>query len=277
MSQQQPNPQKRTAETHIDLNVPIDTVWKALTDAGELTQWFPLAAAVKPGLGGSITNDFGGGAKFTAPIAIWEPNKHLRLLCCAPNTSEADIVRIDYFLDDRGGGVTRLRLVHYGFSKDAAWDEMYDGVNRGWDAALWTLKYFLETRPGAQRTVIYLSGKTTSATPDSWRRLFAAESLFPDALYSAKQCDRFAFALGAERMNGVVRRNVANKDFQLIVENMDGVLLRLQFDPARSGGCAATLTLSTYGFDTGRIKLIETTWAAAMERALGGKVDVVHV
>lgn len=39
-----------------------DEVWQALTDARELTRWFPVEARVEPGLGGSIWLSWGEGA-----------------------------------------------------------------------------------------------------------------------------------------------------------------------------------------------------------------------
>ena len=44
----------RTIEKELEIDAPIEAVWKALTDAEELTNWFPLEARVKPGVGGSI-------------------------------------------------------------------------------------------------------------------------------------------------------------------------------------------------------------------------------
>ena len=39
----------RVIEKQIRIAAPTDVVWKALTDAEELTRWFPLDAKVKPG------------------------------------------------------------------------------------------------------------------------------------------------------------------------------------------------------------------------------------
>jgi uncharacterized protein YndB with AHSA1/START domain len=45
---------ERRTEREVEINRPIENVWKALTDANELARWFPLAARVTPGLGGKI-------------------------------------------------------------------------------------------------------------------------------------------------------------------------------------------------------------------------------
>ena len=43
----------RAVEKVIELNAPIEAVWKALTDGQELARWFPLEARVTPGKGGT--------------------------------------------------------------------------------------------------------------------------------------------------------------------------------------------------------------------------------
>ncbi|MGH9858845.1 MAG: SRPBCC family protein, partial [Candidatus Acidiferrales bacterium] len=40
--------QTRSVEETIEINAPVEAVWKALTDAEELTRWFPLKAGENP-------------------------------------------------------------------------------------------------------------------------------------------------------------------------------------------------------------------------------------
>jgi uncharacterized protein YndB with AHSA1/START domain len=67
----------RSAEGRIELDAPIEAVWKALTDARELERWFPLDARVEPGGGGTIwmswRNEYEGEQK----ILSWDPPRHL--------------------------------------------------------------------------------------------------------------------------------------------------------------------------------------------------------
>ena len=44
----------RAVSREIAISASVDAVWKALTDANELTRWFPPEARVAPGAGGSI-------------------------------------------------------------------------------------------------------------------------------------------------------------------------------------------------------------------------------
>ena len=65
----------RAVVREVFVAAPPDVVWKALTDARELTQWFPLEARVTPGVGGSIWISWGEGASGEAPITAWEPGR----------------------------------------------------------------------------------------------------------------------------------------------------------------------------------------------------------
>ena len=72
--------QPRSSETEIEIDAPIEEVWQALTEGDELSNWFPLEAKVKPGVGGSVWASWGPGVEFVTPIAVWEENKHLKLI-----------------------------------------------------------------------------------------------------------------------------------------------------------------------------------------------------
>ena len=72
----------RTIETEIEIDAPVEAVWKALTDADELANWFPLKSRVKPGVGGHVWTYFAEDMQWEVPIAAWEPNKYLRLVWC---------------------------------------------------------------------------------------------------------------------------------------------------------------------------------------------------
>ena len=133
-------PTERCIETSIELDAPVEAVWKALTDAEELTNWFPPFAEVKPGLGGHIRVAWDEKQDWTSPIGAWEPNKHLQVVWCQATPPEkAEQARkdgfyapfpiaVDYHLQGKGAK-TVLRLVHSGFSTDAAW-----AASITWDA-----------------------------------------------------------------------------------------------------------------------------------------------
>ena len=87
-------PSQRIIDQSIEVKAPAHIVWQALTDAEQLTRWFPPVARVEPGAGGSIFASWGDGVEGTALIEVWEPNRALRL-------SQAGGV-VDYLIEARG-------------------------------------------------------------------------------------------------------------------------------------------------------------------------------
>ena len=51
----------RAHETRIEIDAPIEEVWKALTDATEIARWFAPKMSVEPGVGGTVIADWGPG------------------------------------------------------------------------------------------------------------------------------------------------------------------------------------------------------------------------
>ena len=120
----------RKVELSVEINAPVEAVWKALVEGEELTRWFPLDARVTPGAGGSVWMSWGAPWEGEAKIEIWEPNRHLRTVEPPPKPESIPVV-LDYYLESRGGK-TILRLVQsFGTGQD--WeDEYYESVSRGW-------------------------------------------------------------------------------------------------------------------------------------------------
>ncbi len=119
---------KRTIQKEIEITVPLEAVWKALTDPDTLTRWFPLQARVTPGTGGLVWFSWGPNYEGEARIQVWEPNRRLRLLEPAPGTPRADVTQIEVHPSASGAlrlqewtletreGKTIVRLVNPGFT-----------------------------------------------------------------------------------------------------------------------------------------------------------------
>src|SRR5438477_7285842 len=142
----------RAHETRIEIDAPIEEVWKALTDATEIARWFAPKMSVESGVGGTVIADWGPGIEWKTTIEVWEPNKHLRLvetrdraLSPDPNVETLEPCRLlqDFYLEGQGGK-TVLRLVHSGFGNSAGWDHEYQGTQGGWKACFLRLKTGLE-------------------------------------------------------------------------------------------------------------------------------------
>lgn len=266
-----PEMKKRSVEFVTHISAPAEAVWKALTDAEELTRWFPLEARVKPGLGGHIFTSWRNEYQFESPISVWEPERHLRTLWCPPETPEPEQFGVDYFLHAQDDGSTVLRLVHFGFGVGGPWDEMYDGVSRGWDHMVWGLKHYLERHRGQPRGVVYVGAVIDEARRDEvWRRVFSKDGLFADAaLMNAKPGERVKIRLASgEETTGVVRRNVFGKNLDATLETLGDATMNLQIHRCKEGeGFKLQVTVSTFGLDSARVESMNRMWQAGVDRA----------
>lgn len=147
----------RSHETRIEIDAPIEEVWKAITEADGLARWFAPKMTVEPGVGGFVLGDWGPGLEWRTVIEVWEPNCHLRLTETRDHMHSASPVdepkmepcRLvqDYYLETEKGK-TLLRLVHSGFGSSDSWEHEYEGTRQGWAVCFHRLKYGLEVRPG---------------------------------------------------------------------------------------------------------------------------------
>ena len=268
-----PSSSKRSAEIVVPIAAPVEAVWKALTDADELVRWFPLEARVKPGAGGSIFTSWRNEYQWESPIAIWEPNHRLRVLWCPPDTPEPEQFGVDYHLRAEKDGTTVLRLVHSGFGAGPEWDEMYDGVSRGWDHMLWVLQHYLERHRGEPRGVVYAGATIDEAQREAvWKRFFSKDGLFPDpplAEAKAGRPFRLRLATGDEAV-GTVRSTLFGKDLNAKIESLGDALLNVQIHRCKDGeGLKLQVTLSTFGLEPARLAKMQESWQAAVNRAAG--------
>ena len=169
-------PRKQRHEIAID--APIEAVWKAISDAEELTRWFVAKASVTPGVGGTIAISWDGEEKSSSTIEAWEPNKTLRKRLAPIDMGEAKhdpaVPMIDEYTIERRDGKTVLRLVCSGIPDAKEWDGFYNGTNSGWASFLRALRHYLEHNPGKPRTTITIMGKGSHTREETWPRLLAA-------------------------------------------------------------------------------------------------------
>ncbi len=261
---------ERTIEIQFDLKVSAEAVWLALTDAQELSRWFAPQIQLKPGASGVITRQWSSTLKDEWPIAIWEPNQRLRILHGGTNRPGARPTGVDYFIEDRGGGTSRLRLVSFGFSSDAKWDKMYDCVSRGWDVLLWELKEYVDHHFGKPRTVISLNVALSMPCSEAWKRLVSPGGPFSAELSTASSGSRFDLTIGTERLNGIVRK-VSHTDhyLQAIVENLNHALLRVDCYEGMDGVNTLVFSINTFELEAARTQKIRQALAGDLKLLLG--------
>jgi len=233
-------PMERSIEKTIEIDAPIESVWRALTEAEELKRWFPLDARVEPGVGGSIWMSWGVTCEGTAQIEVWEPNRHLGYV--EPSTPPRRVA-VDYYLEARGGK-TILRLVHAGFEMKEGWDDEYETVNSGWASFLKGLKHYLEHHAGTPRRLVWARVDGFADRESVWKQLLR-EGL--KAQETLKEGDRYRFQTdGGLLFEGTVEVYRPPIHFAGSVENLQNSFLFLEMEPGKDQYRPA-IWLSTYG------------------------------
>jgi uncharacterized protein YndB with AHSA1/START domain len=254
----------RAVTREIALAAPVDAVWKALTDADELTRWFPPLARVTPGVGGRMWRAWPSGEEIEERIERWVPEEHLRT---SGLTGAWDGITTDYYLTTRGGG-TVLRVVSSGFGADADWDALYDAFGGGWDFELHGLRHYLEHHRGSRRLVALARGTRPMDALESWRRLVepggwmgarGLRDLVPGARYAA--------TAGDHDIGGYVVLWQPPRQFAATVEQLNNAYLRID---ARCIGETGTpwIWLSVYGLPDERVRQIQREWQASLDATL---------
>jgi uncharacterized protein YndB with AHSA1/START domain len=159
----------RDARGRVEIDAPIERVWRALVEARELERWFPLEARVEPGDGGSIWMSWGNEFAAESRIEAWDPPTHLRT-SWAWGAGPSQVT--DYHLEGEGGR-TVLRVVTSGFPADAVWDDLVEGTRLGWQFELGTLKHYLERHAGEDRRVGYVRRRIRLPRQEAWERVMA--------------------------------------------------------------------------------------------------------
>jgi uncharacterized protein YndB with AHSA1/START domain len=246
----------------MEIAAPADAVWRALTDATELTRWFPLEARVTPEVGGSVWmrwNDLYEGA---SRIEIWEPGTHLRLAFPLDGPGP---VATDYYLAGRGG-TTTLRVVTSGFGEGADWDAFYDGVHFGWTFELCALRHYVERHLGADRRVVWVQRPYPADRDDAWRRLTGARGWLASAGSPVAEGKSYALRTASgDELRGLAHVWRPPALFVGTVERWNHALLRVETwrKPA-----IVSVWLATYGVPAGEVAGIEAAWETSIETAL---------
>jgi uncharacterized protein YndB with AHSA1/START domain len=266
----------RAFDMTIDIAADPATVWKALTDAGELVRWFPFQAKVEPGTGGTMFWGWGEFFDWRHRIDGWEPGRLLRLVDdravpfdvhgkpMPEGQTRPARVAIEVTLEARGGS-TRLRLVHSGFERGRDWDDEFEGIGTGWQAELRNLKHYIERHRGNDRYAAMARLSTSEARGPAWRRVLAdAFALDPTSLaegssYSARPPD-------GSTLSGTILMELPEKEFSGSVREMDDGVFRVATH--RAGGETGVMVwFSSYRpEDRERIESLKRDAQAAIDR-----------
>ncbi len=263
MSPEKTSAAARSLDRQIEINAPVEAVWKALTDAEELTRWFPPKARVEPGMNGSLLWWWAEDIQWPSQIEIWEPNKHLRATYTKPpgrDLAPSEPMVMDFHLESRGRK-TVLRIVHSGFSVGADWDKEFDGVGRGWTMEFRSLRHYLENHRGTPRRVAWSWVPLTVSYSEAWKRLMSPKGLLRQgSLDGLREGDRYALtAATGDQLKGMVLTCHPPNGFSGTVEGMNNALFFILLDKCR--GPEAWVWLGTYGVPQAEVDAFQGRWS----------------
>lgn len=259
----------RALTREITIAAPADAVWKALTDAEELTRWFPPFARVQPGVGGRLWRAWQSGDETEERIERWEPNVHLRSVGL---TGAWKGIVTDYHLTGQGG-TTMLRVVSSGFGDDADWDALYDAFGGGWDFELRGLRHYLEHHAGISRIVALARAPRAVSADEGWSRIVGPSGWVelralgaeppPGSRYGAR------LTIGQD-LSGVVVLWQPPRQFVATVDQLNDAFLRID---TRCLGDVGTplIWLSTYGMTPQAVRDIERDWQVSLDAAFSNQ------
>jgi uncharacterized protein YndB with AHSA1/START domain len=169
----------RRFEMRIDIAAPRDAVWEAIASDVELRRWFAPQARVEPGVGGRVEWTWKDHYHWPQRIEVWEPGRRLRTRydsTVPDGHGGREPLFVDFRLEGEGG-TTTLRLVHSGFGPEAAFDHEYDGISRGWQAELRSLRLYLEKHAGRDRVLAWSQATLPVDADEAWRRVTGSAGL----------------------------------------------------------------------------------------------------
>lgn len=242
-----------------EINAPVEAVWKALTDAGELERWFPIKARVKDG---KVDLSWGGGVDWQMEIEELQENKYLRLGYDQDHHKMVSAVprrlAVEFFLEAKEGK-TLLRIVHAGFGGDGNWDEIYDGVRRGWDTESLSLKHYLENHAGKDRVVALAQVNVKQPLQDVW------DILTKNAVTVSGDHYVYTTPLGDTYEGTVVYLNPP-QDLCGTLQSLNNAMFRLtaeRFTP--DADITIWVWIGAYGVPAAEVRAIEQRWQQKLD------------
>jgi uncharacterized protein YndB with AHSA1/START domain len=267
---QSPSSSARRYEQTLDLQVPREAVWKALTDGAEIARWFAPEARVDPQVGGVVGWTWRDHFDWQQTIDVFEPGRHLRTRYDAWR-GEGDAAHplfIDFHLEGDGGATT-LRIVHSGFGADASFDQEFDAISGGWPIELASLRLYLERHLGRERHLTWTRAVVDAPQDEVWRQLSAADAFGCAAVMQHANGDAFSFTTGdGDAFEGTVLKAEGTEFVGTAANHGDGWLRA--WVGAHDGRTMLWLWLATYGH--GPVAGLQQRWDALVERLFGERL-----
>ena len=115
-------------DDEFELDATPEEVWQAIASGPGIDSWFMGVSDVEPGVGGSVTTDFGGFAQ-RSEITAWEPTRHLAYT--SEPSPDGRFIAFEYLLEAKDGGTTMMRQVATGFLPGDDWEAEFEAMVTG--------------------------------------------------------------------------------------------------------------------------------------------------
>jgi len=231
------------AVTVIEVTVaaPIDGVWSALRDPGQLRNWHGWEYDLPDGTDALVAEIR---TIYFNPAVIEEPPTRLSI-----GTDVFDLAEVD-------GGV-RVRITRAPRGTDPDWDAYYDDITEGWRTFLFQLKWALERHAGQIRTTHFTAGTPAEPGPIVPRLGLAEIAGQPIGSSYA-----VTLPMGLT-ISGTVFFRTELQFGLTVAEWGDGLLEVADSPPAPHRPAAGSAAiLSFYGLPAATVTQLRTTWDA---------------
>jgi uncharacterized protein YndB with AHSA1/START domain len=248
-------------EKEIEIAASFEEVWRALTDARELANWFPLEARVTPGKDGKIFLSWGPECQGEADIVAWEAPKRFAW--------REKTALVEFTLEVRAGK-TLVRLVQSGFFSGADWEnEWFESTNYGWEFMLLSLRVLFERHRGQERKVIWLRQPVALTRVEAYRKLLGPDGLFREGVRPSSK-PYAAFVLNTrsgQEISGFVEMLKEPRGICLRVTEWNDALFWVTLEGA-DGKLEAQIWISTFGVPQSSIEVWKAAWANQLKTVL---------
>jgi uncharacterized protein YndB with AHSA1/START domain len=266
----------RAVEVVREYDAPPEQIWKALTDAAELTRWFATTAAIDLRPGGTYEISWDGLWRWQLTITDLEPGRRLRMVerqarpfdaHGAPAEGTPVELVLEYIVEARAGGGTTLRLVHSGFGRGGAWDDEVDGVAEGWKTELQLMGHYVTGHRGGVRHLVWPRATSDASLPEVWKRWVSPSGLITSPVPATLQTgSAFTCALSTgDTFTGTVLYARAGRGFLMRADQFNRAVFRFFLDRA-AGKTMISAILNAWDIPEAEARSFEARLTAAMTR-----------
>jgi uncharacterized protein YndB with AHSA1/START domain len=272
--------QKTRDQKHtIEIDAPAEAVWKALTDAEEVTRWYAGRAEIDTREGGRYFVSWGEGMDGTGKIIKLDPGKLLRITREMPEKESVFMSRemieaveapiVEEYVLESDGNKTTLRLVTSGIPTAAVWDGFYDGTSAGWGFYFRAMRHYLENHLGTPRQKIEIMIPVRGTIEDTWNALTGPQRLAAHgAIGGIPVGQRYTTtSVDGDILEGEVILSKPPRAVTATAENLNNALFSLGVQDWEAAGTGVWMALFAYGVPQETLDGLNERWTK-MVRAL---------